>query len=73
MTVWTAGKIILLTGAALVVVGAALLALSRLGVTRFPGTFTWRRGGATVIVPIGAMIVLSLLLTLVLILIFRGR
>jgi len=50
-----------------------LLALSRLGLTRFPGTFSWKRDGVTIIVPLGAMILLSLLLTLVLNLIFRGR
>ena len=73
MTVRTVGKIILLAGVAPIVVGVALLTLSKLGLTRFPGTLTLKRGGTTIILPFGAMIALSLLLTLVLNLIFRHR
>jgi len=71
MTLWTIGKLILLAGAALLVVGGVLMLLYRLGLTRLPGTLTWRRGGLTIVLPLGAMIVLSLLLTIVVNLLLR--
>jgi hypothetical protein len=67
------GRLLLLIGLAFVVLGGGLLLLDRLGIHRVPGTVVWRRGGLTVIAPVGVMIVGSLLLTLIFNLIFRGR
>jgi hypothetical protein len=65
------GRILLLAGLALVVVGGGLLLLDALGIHRLPGTVVWRRGGFTMIAPIGVMIVVSLLLTVLLNLLLR--
>jgi multisubunit Na+/H+ antiporter MnhG subunit len=62
----TAGKIVLLVGIGLVAAGALLLLLSRLGVDRLPGSFVWRHGNVTVYAPIGLMILVSVVLTIVL-------
>jgi hypothetical protein len=68
-----AAKIVLIGAAALALAGLALLALSRLGVTDLPGTFRWRsrNGNATVYAPVGLMILLSVVGTILLNLFFR--
>jgi hypothetical protein len=55
------------------VIGLALLGLSRLGVNDLPGTFKWksRSGNTTVYAPIGLMIVVSVVGTILLNLLFR--
>jgi hypothetical protein len=62
----TAGKALL--GAALVLasLGVGALALSKLGVDRLPATLAWRSDNVTVFVPIGLMVVLSIVGTIVL-------
>ena len=64
----TAGKALL--SAALVLaclgVGVGALALSQLGVNRLPATLAWRSDNVTVVVPIGLMVVLSIVGTIVL-------
>jgi multisubunit Na+/H+ antiporter MnhF subunit len=57
-----------LLGAALVlaVLGFGALALSKLGVDRLPGTLSWRSENVTVFVPIGLMVLLSIVGTIVL-------
>jgi hypothetical protein len=69
----TAAKLLLIGAAVLAVTGLAILALARLGVTDLPGTFKWRSrdGNATVYVPIGLMIVVSVVGTILLSLFFR--
>jgi multisubunit Na+/H+ antiporter MnhG subunit len=62
----TLGKILLAAGVALVLLGAAFLLLARLGVTRLPGDLVVRRESFTLYVPLGLMIVLSVLLTIAL-------
>ncbi len=62
----TVGKVLLAAGAVLVVAGVIALLLARLGITRLPGDLVWRRGNVTVYAPIGAMVVLSILLTVLL-------
>lgn len=69
----SAGRSILFLGLSLVVVGAGFVALDNLGVHRVTGDLVWRRGGVTVIAPIGVMALGSLLLTIILNLIVRGR
>jgi len=62
----TAGKVLLAIAALLALVGAAFLLLGRLGVTRLPGDLVWRRGHVTVYAPIGLMLLLSVVLTVLL-------
>ena len=54
-------------------VGAGFVPPDKLGVHRVTGDLVWRRGGVTVIAPIGVMALGSLLLTIILNLIVRGR
>jgi hypothetical protein len=63
----------LLIGGALVllVLGGLLLLLGRLGLDRLPGDLVFRRGNFTVYFPIGLMILLSVVGTIVLNLILR--
>jgi Protein of unknown function (DUF2905) len=67
----TIAKFLLLTAAILAVAGGALLLFTKLGITRLPGDLVIRKGGFTLYAPIGLMIVLSLVATLVLSLIAR--
>ena len=60
------GRWVLLAGLGLVVLGAALMLADRVPwLGRLPGDFVWQWGDATVYVPLGTMVVLSLLLTIV--------
>ena len=63
----------LLIGGALVllVLGGLLLLLGRFGLDRLPGDLLFRRGGLTVYLPIGLMILLSVVGTVVLNVILR--
>ena len=63
----------LLIGGALVlfVLGGLFLLLGRFGLDRLPGDLVLRRGGLTVYFPIGIMILLSIVGTIVLNVIFR--
>jgi hypothetical protein len=67
----TLGRWLLVGGALLIVAGALVLLADRLGLHHLPGTLTWRRGNVTVFVPLGLMIVASIVLSLVLTLLFR--
>lgn len=66
MTPFAVGRLVLLAGLVLVVLGAAFLLFNSLGVHKVPGTLVWRRGGMTLIAPIGVMVVVSVLLTVLL-------
>jgi len=63
----------LLVGGALIllVLGGLFLLLGRLGIDRLPGDLVFRRGNFTVYFPLGLMIVLSVVGTIVLNLILR--
>lgn len=65
-----AGRLLLIFGVLLVVIGGGLMLFGRLHV---PGDLTFKAGGATVYVPIATSIILSILLTLVLNLVLRQR
>jgi Protein of unknown function (DUF2905) len=67
----TAGKVLLAAAAVLALIGVALLIASRLGIERLPGDLVIRKGNFTLYAPIGLMIVLSLVATIVLNLIAR--
>ena len=62
----------MLAGAAvLLVIGGLFLVLGRFGIDRLPGDVVFRRGNATIYFPIGLMILLSIVGTIVLNLVFR--
>lgn len=67
----TAAKLLLGGALVLLVLGLGALVLARLGVDRLPGTFTWRSGNVTVFAPIGLMIVVSIVATIVLNILLR--
>ena len=60
------GRILIGLGLALVLAGAALLVLQRLGLGRLPGDFTWKGKYGTLHVPVATSLLLSLVLTLLL-------
>ena len=55
----------------LILLGGLFLLLGRLGVDRLPGDLVFRRGNATFYFPIGLMILLSVVGTIILNLVFR--
>jgi hypothetical protein len=65
------GRLLLAMAALLAVVGLVLVLLDRFGFGRLPGDIVWRRDNVTVYIPVGLMILLSLILTLLLNLFFR--
>ncbi len=64
------GRIVLLLGVLLVVIGGGLILFGRL---HLPGDFTFRTGNLTVVVPIATSIILSIVLTVALNLLLRRR
>ena len=64
-------KTLLIVAAAIGVLGLALLAAAKLGMHRLPGDIVIRRGRFGLYAPVGLMIALSLVLTIVLNLISR--
>jgi len=67
----TVGRYLIVLGALLVVTGAAVLLLSRLGVGRLPGDILIERRGLVIWLPLVSSLVVSLILTLVLNLLLR--
>jgi hypothetical protein len=66
------GKMLLLLGGLIVLMGLALLVLGRVPfLGRLPGDITFRRGNVSCYIPIVTSILLSLVLTVVLNLLFR--
>jgi hypothetical protein len=65
------GKLLIGGAVVLLVLGAIFLLLSRFGLDRLPGDLVFRRGNFTVYAPIGLMIVVSVVLTIILNLFFR--
>jgi multisubunit Na+/H+ antiporter MnhG subunit len=65
------GKVLIGGAVVLVVLGGLFLLLGRLGMDRLPGDLVFRRGNATFYFPIGLMILLSVVGTIVLNLVFR--
>jgi hypothetical protein len=64
------GRLVALLGLALLLFGGALMLLGRL---QLPGDFFFRRGGLTLVFPVATSLLLSIILTVVLNLILRGR
>jgi Protein of unknown function (DUF2905) len=67
----TVAKWMLGLAAVLALVGGALLVASKLGLERLPGDIVVKRDGFTLYAPLGLMIVVSLVLTIVLNLVSR--
>ena len=64
------GRLLLVFGVLLVVVGGALMLFGRF---HLPGDLTFRTGNTTIYIPIATSIVLSIVATIVLNLVFRQR
>jgi len=64
------GRLLLVFGVLLVVVGGALMLFGRF---HLPGDFTFRSGNVTVFAPLATGIILSIVATIVLNLVFRHR
>ena len=62
----TAGKVLLGAALLLALLGVGALALSKLGVDRLPGTLTWRSEDVTVFIPVGLMVLVSIIGTILL-------
>lgn len=59
------GRVLLIVGIAVAVIGLLLLAVGRIpGVGRLPGDLVLRTDGVTCFIPIATMLLLSLLLTI---------
>jgi Protein of unknown function (DUF2905) len=63
----TAGKALLVAAVVLAALGLGALLLARLGVDRLPGTIRWKPSDdVSVVVPVGLMILVSIVGTIVL-------
>ena len=62
----TAGKVLLVGAVVLATLGLGALGLAKLGVARVPGTLSWKSDNVTVFVPIGLMLLVSIVGTIVL-------
>lgn len=60
------GRILLVFGAVLVAAGGLLLLAGKFGIGRLPGDLMWEGENWTVYVPLGWMVVLSVVLTVLL-------
>ena len=65
------GKLLIGGAIVLLVLGGLLLLLGRFGIDRLPGDLVFRRGNFTLYFPIGLMILLSVVGTIVLNIVFR--
>ncbi len=64
------GRLLLVFGVVLVVIGGALMLFGRF---HLPGDLTFRSGNTTVYIPLATSVILSIVATLVLNLVFRQR
>jgi uncharacterized membrane protein len=65
------GKLLIGGAVVLLVLGGLLFLLGRFGLDRLPGDLVFKRGDLTLYIPIGLMILLSIVGTIVLNIIFR--
>jgi len=65
-----AGRLLLVFGVMLVVIGGAIMLFGRF---HLPGDFVFRSGNTTVYIPLATSIILSIVATIVLNLVFRQR
>ncbi len=71
MSLESIGKLLIGGAVVLVVLGGLLLLLGRFGLERLPGDLVFKRGNFTVYFPIGLMILISIVATILLNLFFR--
>ena len=71
MSIEGLGRILIGVAIMLLVLGGLFLVLGRLGIDRLPGDLVFRRGNVTAYFPIGLMILLSIVGTILLNLFFR--
>lgn len=71
MPLQSIAKTLIALGAVLLVVGVLVWLGARLGLGNLPGDIAWRRGNASVFIPIVSSIVISIVLTVVLNLLLR--
>jgi hypothetical protein len=62
----TAGKVLLASALVLAIVGLGALGLAKLGIDHIPGTLSWKSDNVTVFVPIGLMLLVSIVGTIML-------
>ena len=62
----TAGKVLLVSAVVLALIGLGALGLAKLGVDRVPGTLSWKTENVSIFVPIGLMLLVSIVGTIVL-------
>ena len=67
------GKLLLIAGAVIAVLGGVILLLSRAGVTQVPGSISISNGNFSFFFPVAFCIVVSVVLTVVINLIVRLR
>jgi hypothetical protein len=65
------GKLLIGGAIVLLIIGGLFLLLGRIGLDRLPGDLVFKRGNVTVYFPIGLMILISIVATIVLNLFFR--
>jgi hypothetical protein len=76
MDVSNLGRILVVVGVCILVVGLLALLLGKLGLGRLPGDILIKRDGTTIYIPIVTMVLLSIIVTMVvnfLLWLFRGR
>jgi hypothetical protein len=73
MDIGSVGKVLVVAAVVLGIVGLLFLAGSALGIGHLPGDLSFGGKHAKVFVPIGTSIVLSIVATVVLNLLFRGK
>ena len=71
MGIESVGRLLIGGALVLLVLGGLFVVLGRLGLDRLPGDLTFRRGNATVYFPIGFMILISVVGTILLNLFLR--
>lgn len=65
------GRLLVIVGIAVLVVGAVLLLLGRTPFGKLPGDITFSSGNFTCVVPLVSMLLLSILLTIILNIVLR--
>ncbi|HEV3476265.1 MAG TPA: DUF2905 domain-containing protein [Rubrobacteraceae bacterium] len=71
MSLESVGRLLIGGALVLVVLGGLFLLLGRFGLERLPGDLIFRRGNVTIYFPIGLMILISIVATILLNLFFR--
>ncbi|MFZ0918760.1 MAG: DUF2905 domain-containing protein [Candidatus Dormiibacterota bacterium] len=73
MALGDVGKLLLIAGAVILVLGGVLVLLTRLGVTQLPGSISVSSGNFSFFFPVAFCIVVSVVLTVIINLIVRLR